>query len=86
MFLKIIARENEWNRKYNFTDEGTTGFLMDWKMGMAFFAWKFSEENVKFYKCEQEVFEKNFRALEERVAYEMDPFDSPHFLRYPIEG
>jgi hypothetical protein len=86
MFPRLIARENEWNRKYNFTDVLATGFLMDWKMGMAFFGWRFSDGDIRFYKCEQEVFEKNFRALEETVEHEMDPFDNPHFLRYPKES
>lgn len=85
MFPKLIPRDNEWNRKYNFADETSTGFLLDWKLGQAFFAWKFADDNVKFYKCEQEVFEKNFRALEQTVEHEMDPYDMPHFLRYPSE-
>lgn len=86
MYPKLIARDNDWNRKYNFTDETGTGFLMDWKLGQAFFAWKFPGDEPKFYKCEQEVFEKNFRALEETVEHEMDPYDSVHFLRYPVEN
>lgn len=85
MFNKIIPRDNEWNRKYNFVDEAGTGFLMDWKLGQAFFAWKFSEEVIKFYKCEQEVFQKNFSAVDVKIEHEFDPFESVHFLRYPLE-
>ena len=85
MFNKLIPIDNEWNRKYEFSDEVGIGFLMDWKLGQAFFGWKYPDGNEKFFKCEQEVFEKNFRVLEEKVDYEFDPFDNVHFLRYPIE-
>lgn len=85
MFPKLIARDNEWNRKYNFNDDTSTGFLMDWKLGQAFFGWKAADGEVRFFKCEQEVFEKNFRALEETIEHEFDPYDNVHFLRYPIE-
>ncbi|MEP7170450.1 MAG: hypothetical protein ABI855_13860 [Bacteroidota bacterium] len=85
MFHKLIPRNNEWNRKYSFIDETGTGFLMDWKLGQAFFAWKFSEEQIKFYKCEQEVFEKNFSVTDQKVEHEFDPYDTVHFLRYPME-
>ena len=85
MYPKVIARDNEWNRKYRFTDESTIAFLMDWKLGQAFFGCK-TGENVKFYKCEQEVFEKNFQVFEEQVEHEMDPYENVHFLRYPVEG
>lgn len=85
MFSKILPRNNDWNRKYNFSDENGFGFLMDLKLGQAFFGWQFKDTEAKFYKCEQEVFEKNFSIENETVEYEFDPFDSVHFLRYPIE-
>lgn len=85
MFYKLIPHDNEWNRKYDFTIEQSIGFLMDWKLGQAYFGWKLLDGEAKFYKCEQEVFEKNFRVLEEKVQHEFDPFDNVHFLRYPIE-
>lgn len=85
MFQKIVAINDEWNRKYNFTDENSAGFLMDFKNGLAFFGWKFSDEDVRFYKCEQTVFEKHFKLLQEQVEHEFDPYDNLNFLRYPID-
>lgn len=84
MYNKVIPRDNEWNRKHNFVDAGI-GFLMDWKLGQAFFAWKFSEEDIRFYKCEQEVFQNNFSVVDQKIEHDFDPFDSVHFLRYPVE-
>jgi len=86
MYPKLIPRNNEWNRKYNFTDETGTGFLMDLRLAQAFWAWKFSDDDVKFYKCEQEVFEKNFSVTDQMIEHEFDPFDNTHFLRYPVEA
>ena len=85
MYPKIISRNNDWNRKYNFTDETGTGFLMDLKLGQAFFAWKFSEEKIKFYKYAREVFEKSFSVTDETIEHKFDPYDNVHFLRYPME-
>lgn len=85
MFYKILPRDNEWNRKYEFAVDEAIGFLIDWKLGQAFFGWKYPNNTEKFFKCEQEVFEKNFRVLEEQIVHEFDPFDNIHFLRYPVE-
>jgi hypothetical protein len=85
MFQKLEAQNDEWNRKYNFIEENSVGFLMDYKNGLAFFGWKFSDDNVKFYKCEQSVFEKRFKLLQDQVEHELDPYENINFLRYPID-
>lgn len=85
MYPKLTPRDNEWNRKYSFTDDASIGFLMDIRLGQAFWAWKLSDGNIAFYKCEQEVFQKNFIVTSETIEHEFDPFDNPHFLRYPTE-
>ncbi len=86
MYPKLTPRDNEYNRKYGFTDDATLGFVMDIKLGQAFWAWKFADGNIKFYKCEKEVFDKNFGVdVSQRIEQEFDPYDSPHFLRYPLE-
>jgi hypothetical protein len=86
MFKKILPHNNDWNRKYNFIDENTHGFLMDIRNGLAFFGWIFSGEEARFYKCEEEVFKKSFDIVNaETVSYEMDPYDNISFKRYPME-
>lgn len=83
---KITPRDNEWNRKYGFTNEGSVGLLLDMRHGLTFWAWKSADGSLSFYKCESEVFEKNFKLSKETVEFEFDPFDSPHFCRYPTES
>lgn len=85
MNQKISARDNEWNRKYNFTNENSIGILMDIRLDQAFWVWLFPDKEPRFYKCEQEVFMKNFSIQNEQIEFEMDPFETPHFCRYPIE-
>lgn len=85
MFQQIEPRNDEWNRKYNFTDESSVGFLIDLKNGLAFFGWKFSADLIKFYTCEQSVFEKRFKLTENQIKYHINPADKIHFLRFPIE-
>jgi hypothetical protein len=85
MFKKITPQNNEWNRKYDFKDEVGTGFVMETKNGITYFAWEFSKELIKFYKCEQGVFEKNFLITGEQVEHEFDPYENISFKRYPME-
>jgi len=85
MYPKLTARDNEWNRKYGFTDETTICFLLDVRLGQTFWAGRFADDSIRFYKCESEVFQKNFSINSETIEHEFDPFDSPHFLRYPLE-
>jgi hypothetical protein len=86
MFSKITPRNNEWNRKYNISDENGYGFLMDQRNGLCFFAWVFPGDEARFYKCEEGVFQKCFGASDETVEYEMDPFTNVSFSRFPMEG
>lgn len=84
MFSSITPHNNEWNRKYTFTERGK-GFLMDMKNGMAYFAWKFSEEEIQFYKCEQPLFEKFFSVTREMIQHEFDPYENVSFKSYSME-
>ncbi len=85
MFHQIEPRNDQWNRKYNFTDETSVGFIIDFKNGLAFFGWKFSSGVIKFYKCEQTVFEKRFKITENSVEQPLDPSTKINFLRFPVE-
>ena len=38
-----------------------------------------------FFKCEQEVFAKQFALAGDEVEYEIDPYDNIHWKRYPVE-
>ena len=84
MFPKISPRNNDWNRKYGFNDENGSGFLIDEKNGLSFFGWNF-KDGVKFYKCEQSVFQKGFQMTEEMVDHKLAADDHIHYLRYPME-
>ncbi|MBK6444612.1 MAG: hypothetical protein IPG90_02915 [Bacteroidetes bacterium] len=85
MFQRISAHNNEWNRKYLFSEENGKGFFMDAKNGLAYFAWIFPDEKVEYYKCEQGVFEKSFALTDEQIEFEFDPYDSLRFHRYPMD-
>ena len=85
MFQKLEPRNDEWNRKYKFTDENSTGFFLEFKNGLAFFGWKFGEDPVKFYECEKSVFEKRFKISNDLFEYELISDENKHFLRYPID-
>lgn len=86
MYPKLTPHDNEWNRKYDFTNDNATGFILDIRLGQAFWAWKFADGSIKFYKCEKEVFDKNFDVnISTQIEQEFDPYESPHFLRYPVE-
>lgn len=85
MLPKLNPRNNEWNRKYDFTNENKTGFLVNTKIGLAFFGWKSPGEAAKFYKCEQELFNKSFEVTMEMVEQEIDPEVAVKYLRYPVE-
>lgn len=84
MYPKIDPRDNEWNRKFGFTEDDSVGFVLDMRLGQTFWAWKRADGSIKFYKCESEVFQKNFSVSTETIEHEFDPFDSPHFHRYPV--
>ena len=85
MALKINPHNNDWNRKYNFMDESTSGFLIEIKNGMAHFAWKFSGDRIKYFKCEQPVFEKSFSVSDEIISHKIEEGVVIPYLRYPIE-
>jgi hypothetical protein len=86
MLLRIEARNDEWNRKYGFTDESSEGFLVEIRNGTAYFGWKFKGSKARFYTCEQPVFEKHFSQVPgETVKQEMDPEMPVSYARYPIE-
>lgn len=85
MAQKLNPRNNEWNRKYNFMDEKSSGHLIEIKNGMAYFAWKFKEGTESYYKCEESVFEKCFLLEAETApAQVLQPVDR-HYMRYPVE-
>lgn len=84
MFQKLEPRNDEWNRRYKFTDANNSGFLIEFKNGIAFFGWIFSE-TIKFYTCEQSVFEKHFEITDEIVEYKFEAGAAITYLRYPIE-
>ena len=85
-FPKITPRNNDWNRKYGFSDDTGQGFLMELRNGLAYFGWKTAEEETRFYKCEEGVFSKSFALLDgETVSFELDPYENLHFHRYPLE-
>lgn len=85
MFSKLDPRNDEWNRKYQFVDDGSYGFLMDIRNGIAFFAWVFPKTGIRHYKCEEPVFHNHFEVLQEQVEFEFDPYENIRFLRYPVE-
>lgn len=86
MSFKIQPRNNDWNRKYKFMDETATGFLIEIKNGMAHFGWKNANGMVKYYKCEEPVFEKSFSVMEETIVHRMEEGKVIPYLRYPIEN
>ena len=85
MFQKISPRNNDWNRKYNFTGNNGFGFYIEEKNGISYFAWQFQDGTVKYYQCEQKVFEKNFSMLTQTSDQKLDKDQKIHFLRYPLE-
>lgn len=84
MKKELIPRNNPWNRKYGFTEEGNTGFLIDISNGMASFVWKFKDGSRKYYKCEEEVFNSNFSTGETQMQSETDLQQPVSWLRYPV--
>lgn len=84
MFPKISPLDTDWNRRAMIAADAGNGFLMDEKNGVAYFAWMHSPDDIRFYKCESEVFHKHFVRSDEVVEYEFDPFERISFLRYPI--
>ena len=80
MFQRISAHNNEWNRKYLFSEENGKGFFMDAKNGLAYFAWIFPDEKVEYYKCEQGG-TRNWTTKQGGF----DPYDSLRFHRYPMD-
>ena len=86
MSFKLQPRNNDWNRKYKFMDENATGFLIEIKNGMAHFAWKYPDGRIKYYKCEEPVFEKSFSVSEEMVTHKMEEGKVNPYLRYPLEN
>ncbi len=80
----LIPRNNSWNRKYGFTEDGNSGFLIDINNGMASFAWKFKDGSLKYYKCEEEVFNSNFSTGEGHLPPETDLHQPVTWLRYPV--
>lgn len=85
MFQKIKARNNTWNRKYDFTNDEGSGFLVDQKNGLVFFAWKSPDKTFKFYKCEEGIFSKSFDVSAAVVGHKFDPDEKIEYLRYPVE-
>jgi|GEM_PF-4500806 len=84
----IHPRNNEWNRKYNFTDESTTGYLIEIRNGMAFFAWETGDGELKYYKCEEDVFGKSFVVSADEASREKEIASMPPssvIKRYPTE-
>ena len=83
-YSKIEPRNDEWNRKFGFTDEKSEGFLLEVKNGTAYFAWGFQNGETRFYKCEEPVFLKHFIQHEnEMINHEMVP-GKLEFSRYPV--
>lgn len=84
MFPKISSNDTDWNRRAGITNDSASGFLMDEKNGISYFAWIHGPEEVRFYKCESDVFNKHFARLDEIVEHEFDPFERISFVRYPL--
>ncbi len=84
-FQKLEPRNDDWNRKYNFMDDDSVGFLIEFKNGLAYFGWNFPGNVTRFYHCEQPVFEKRFKLLQDSVSYQLNAGEKINYLRYPTQ-
>ncbi len=84
MHKKISALNTDWNRKLDFLDDERFGIYLMEKNGMALFAWHYSKHNIKYFKCEESVFTKNFRYENEEVKFDFDFTKNQVFEKYPF--
>ena len=84
MYKKISAINTNWNRRLDFTEEESYGFYINEKNGQAHFAWHFPKHKLKFYKCEESVFLKNFRYENEDVKFDLSKNENIVFEKYPF--
>lgn len=84
MYKKISPLNTEWNRNLDLLNEDGFGIFLMEKNGLTHFAWHFSKHNIKYFKCEESVFTKNFRYENDEVKFDFDVNEIHVFEKYPF--
>ncbi len=82
-YKKLIAKNTDFNRKHQFTDEDHTLFMISEKNGFTYFASQKTKKDRKFFTCPDEVFSKHFQVSDEEIYTVIEDVDKIKYNLYP---
>lgn len=82
-YKKIEPLNTAWNRKFQFLQEENLLVLLMQKNGMSYFMLQKPNKTRTFYSCSDEVFDKNFKILDNDVYIVIEDLTALKFTLYP---